>query len=161
MIAPLPPGNEFNEEEVVESNKTNIDERVSEDEERVAVVLQAAGNDDTVLRKVVRVGHTGAKPRPAKAILSNPQVVQDILKRKIALLSENIKVGSDRTKMQHQRLQVELRELNARKKNREIDLSLKYVRGVPTTAKSNKKNRISYHLKDLLSECWRHENKTH
>ncbi|KAL3274987.1 hypothetical protein HHI36_019761 [Cryptolaemus montrouzieri] len=50
--------------EVAESYITNIGEKVSEDKERVAVVLQATCYDDTVLQKVVKVGYAGTKPRP-------------------------------------------------------------------------------------------------
>ncbi|KAL3289175.1 hypothetical protein HHI36_003611 [Cryptolaemus montrouzieri] len=88
------------------------------------------------------------------------KVVNDVIERKKALLSENIKIGLDRTKMQQDQLRTD--ELKERTDRGEENLSLKYVNGVPTVSVNVRQSKTKYlgSHKCLLSECWRCEDKT-
>ncbi|KAL3284053.1 hypothetical protein HHI36_018222 [Cryptolaemus montrouzieri] len=122
---------------IEEHKSKNINERIARDMEAVSNIFKTSGIDESNLSKVIRVGRIRSKPRPIKAVLCSPQVVNDVIKHKKALLSKNIKIGLDRTKMQQDQLRTVLDEMKERTGRGEENLSLKYVNDVPTVSVNN------------------------
>ncbi|KAL3286479.1 hypothetical protein HHI36_000985 [Cryptolaemus montrouzieri] len=116
---------------IEEHKSTNINERIARDIEAVSIILKTSRIDESNLSKVIRFGCVGSQPRPIKAVLCSSIVVNDLIKHKKALLSENIKIGLDRTKMQQDQLRTVLDEMMKMTNRGEENLSLKYVNGVP------------------------------
>lgn len=92
--------------------------------------------------KVVRLGRKSDKPRPLKIVLPEINDVFSVLKNKKKLQSHStfnsIRISSDKTSQQRNHFNSIRRELDERKSNGELDLSIRYVRGSPTIVKNSK-----------------------
>ncbi|KAL3278013.1 hypothetical protein HHI36_013354 [Cryptolaemus montrouzieri] len=66
--------------DVEESKSVILSEKISNDKEIVSNFLRTVDVNDSNILKVVRVRRIGIKPRPIKAVLSSPQVVNDAAK---------------------------------------------------------------------------------
>lgn len=87
--------------------------------------------------KVIRLGKFNAdKPRPIKVIFQTTETPQYLLKHRTKL-STNIKLYWDQTPKQRNYMQNLQKQLRKREHDGESNLSIKYIKGVPTIIKQN------------------------
>jgi hypothetical protein len=91
--------------------------------------------------KVIRLGQLNAgKPRPVKIIFQNCETTRHLLKNR-SKLSNNIKLYGDQTPAQRSYMQNLQKELKKREQDGESNLSIKYIKGVPTITKQNNNSK--------------------
>lgn len=115
-----------------ESKATDTKEKIKEDKEIVSNILSKADLNGNNILKVIRVGRIGIKPRPIKAVLTSPDIVNQVFRCKKQLSLEDIKIGKDQTRMQQDLSRKILCEYRRRKADGESNLYLKYKSGLPT-----------------------------
>lgn len=115
-------------------NKADSDKEVTK--EIIATVSEVSK-----IKKVIRVGKTGEKPRPLKVILDNPQTALLVLRNKSKISHPSAKISADLTLNQRNHLKKLRNQLEKRISDGEANLTIKYVRGVPKIVdKVNPKN---------------------
>jgi hypothetical protein len=87
------------------------------------------------------LGKYNGSNRPIKVILDSEEQAMNILRSKLKLSSQHIKMFGDQTIMQRDTFRELKQELIDRKSRGETDISIKYVRGVPKIIRNqNSKN---------------------
>ncbi|CAG9814813.1 unnamed protein product [Phaedon cochleariae] len=89
---------------VKESSSEEISERIEADKKEVSKIMQKMDMSEATnnsIMKILRVGRAGGpKHRPVKVVFSNNQIVKQLLKSKMKLLSTPIRISDDQTRMQ-------------------------------------------------------------
>lgn len=82
--------------------------------------------------KIIRIGkYDESKTRPIKLCFDNQETAKNILRNKINLKEDSIRIYSDQTPYQ-QKLMLNLKtELKRRLENGETNLTIKYIKGIP------------------------------
>lgn len=115
--------------------------KVEADLKHVKDILSAIAPDmDVSSIKVQRLGKsTRNTAAPVKVMLSSKEDVFTILSVKKNLKGSdwNIQISPDRTQRQREKLNIVLDEMNKRKRNGEVGLFIKYIRGEPVIATKN------------------------
>lgn len=128
---------------VMESTSSDIEEKQKHDKIIVEdLVKPILDKPQEYIKKVIRIGKLGDKPRPIKVILQDSDTALKILKNKNRVNLALIKISSDMTIHQRNYLKELRSELERRKNAGENTLTIKYVRGIPTIVNniSNRKN---------------------
>lgn len=124
-----------------------VPERINHDEQYVCNVLSSILEDEPILRpqKVIRIGRRSAnRPRPLKAVFSNSATCKRVLRSKNRLAGtqfRNVSIQDDRTPAQLAHLQELRNELKRRMDAGEVNITIKYVRGIPTIVSNEPKNQ--------------------
>jgi hypothetical protein len=131
---------------IPECTSSNIDERVLHDKEEISKIINATSSDIKIPIKVIRLGksYQPNKHRPIKAIFSSAGDAFDILKNKKHILSclppTNMIIGisSDRTLFQRDQMKKLREKLAARQSSGEQNLTIKFVKGIPSIVNTDK-----------------------
>lgn len=123
-----------------ESTSTNFEDKINDD---LTNIITATSNisPDIIINKTIRIGKIGSKPRPLKVILNSSDTVLKILKNKTKLNHPTARVSSDLTSIQRNHILNLRTQLENRKANGEVNLTIKYVHGVPRIVTSANTNR--------------------
>lgn len=127
---------------LVESTSDSKDVRIAHDVSKVIELINKVPNVDINSVQAFRLGKViNNKPRPIKVILNHSDVVKNIFKNK-SLLQQgtNIRIASDQTPLQRQHLDKLRQTLEMRLSKGERDLTIKYVKGIPTITTITPKN---------------------
>ena len=106
---------------------------------------------DLAITKIIRLGKKfDNKPRPIKVILDSPIEVNFIFKNRNKLPNNRIKL--DYTPLQQKHMTKIYKELEDRKNNGEIDLTLKFVHNIPKIVKLESKPTIMENTQEDTQE---------
>jgi hypothetical protein len=81
--------------------------------------------------KCFRLGKYNGNNRPIKVILNSEEQAKNILKNKLHVRPNNVKIFGDQTIMQRDCYRELKQELNDRRARGETDISIKFIKGVP------------------------------
>lgn len=128
----------FNLEEV---NSTHPDQQEVNDKNQVKNILKSIPSIDLNNLRVTRLGAQKPtnKPRPLRVTLADHSQVLQVLKNKQTLITTNnkLKFKSDETPRQREYMKSLQSELLAKQENGQDNLTIKYVRGIPTIVPKN------------------------
>lgn len=129
-----------------------IDEQVGNTEERrdkdlnisEAVLNKISPDEPTHIVKTFRIGKNinNSRPRPIKVVLSDQYEAKRILRLKGNLLSTEfsaVTIKDDKTHKQMEFLKSVQDELKSRLNNGESNLTIKYIKSIPTIVKTDPK----------------------
>lgn len=128
---------------IEECDSNRLDDRISFDLVQINNVIKNILVDTSINPKVIRIGRSQAgKSRPIKAIFDSKSDVFDIIKNKRKLSQCNsslssINISTDRTLYQRETMKKLREELNQRTLKGEMDLTIKFVYGVPNIVKKS------------------------
>lgn len=123
-----------------EQTATENSARQFGDKKDAQETLQSVVSKNYKIIKTLRLGkYTPGKNRPLKVFLENQFEVREILRNRNKL-SDKLKIYSDQTPTQKIMMQELSQELNRRKNNGEVNLTIKYVKGIPKIVKTHPKN---------------------
>lgn len=124
---------------VAENTSTELNTRILHDQRQVSRVLQhllPETNFETV--EPIRLGKFDAsrsRPRPIKVVLPSENVVHDIIRKAPTLKNlrdpGNVKISFDKTRRQQEYYRQVKDELDTRTAAGEVNLRIKFMRGVP------------------------------
>jgi hypothetical protein len=142
---------------IEECNSNRLDDRISFDLVQINNVIKTILVDTSIIpKKVIRIGRSQAgKSRPIKVIFDSKSDVFDIIKNKRKLSQCNsslssINISTDRTLYQREAMKKLREELKQRTSKGEMDLTIKFVNGVPDIVK--KSEIISTHSQPQHSQ---------
>ncbi|PZC78580.1 hypothetical protein B5X24_HaOG202039 [Helicoverpa armigera] len=114
--------------------------RQKHDNEEVIKITKMLVEDCPIPIKCLRLGkYSPTKNRAIKVQFNNNNTPKQLLQNK-SKLPDNMRLFSDQTPSQRKYLLSLRDEMNKRIENGEKDLTIKYVKGVPSITKINKKN---------------------
>ena len=126
---------------MAERNSTEVNKRIEHDNNLVKQIINEDLGINANIKKVIRIGKVIngniSKCRPLKVICKDSEDALDILRNR-SKCKNNVKINNDLTLMQREKLKRVKTELIERKSNGEMNLTLKYIRGVPTITTANK-----------------------
>lgn len=124
--------------DVEESASSSIQTKIEEDKNKVEAILRQL-NIENGVERVIRLGRkVSNRNRPAKVTLKDRSLVLQALKAKRNKRDSNISIAADSTPLQREFLKNVREALAERQRSGETDLTIKYVRDIPTIIK--KKN---------------------
>ncbi|CAI6360305.1 unnamed protein product [Macrosiphum euphorbiae] len=142
---------------IEECDSNRLDDRISFDLVQINNVIKTILVETSIIpKKVIRIGRSQAgKSRPIKVIFDSKSDVFDIIKNKRKLSQCNsslssINISTDRTLYQRETMKKLREELNQRTSKGEMDLTIKFVNGVPNIVK--KSEVISTHSQPQQSQ---------
>lgn len=121
------------------------DERKEAAEEDVVSIRRLLDNIklNLPIKRTLRLGKKSDKPRPIKITLDSPQDAKNILKNRSKVRN---KIKCDETPLQQEHLKKIRAELKNRTEKGESDLTIKYVKGIPTIVHLQKNVKSSNRL---------------
>lgn len=124
-----------------ESSNVNREDKIADDSKTAKVLLSVVPDIDTSNIKITRLGRVGNNPRPLKIILEDSTQALQVLKSKAVIINRNnnIKISDDKTPSQREYLNNVRLALKRRIDAGEQDLTIRYIKGVPTIV-TKKKN---------------------
>ncbi|CAI6348838.1 unnamed protein product [Macrosiphum euphorbiae] len=140
---------------VIESDSNQSDVRIAHDREHVnnfLATIAESTNSVPVPIKVIRIGrYQSNKPRPLIITFGSVSDAFNIMKNKTKLLSRYpmISLSSDRTQYQRDHMKKLREELASRISKGEIDLTIKFIRGVPTIIQKSIINNVQNPIKNF------------
>ncbi|KAJ3661635.1 hypothetical protein Zmor_006023 [Zophobas morio] len=113
------------------SKETNV--RIQQDSTAISKIITEDLELSVNAKKVIRLGKVvdSSKPRPIKIVCKDADDALDLLRNRGKCLN-NIKLNNDLTPMQREKLKTLRNQLEERKSKGEKNLTLKYIKGVPT-----------------------------
>ncbi|CAI6350731.1 unnamed protein product [Macrosiphum euphorbiae] len=140
---------------VIESDSNQSDDRIAHDREHInnfLATIAESTNSVPVPIKVIRIGrYQSNKPRPLIITFGSVSDAFNIMKNKTKLLSRYpmISLSSDRTQYQRDHMKKLREELASRISKGEIDLTIKFIRGVPTIIQKSIINNVQNPIKNF------------
>jgi len=140
---------------VIESDSNQSDVRIAHDRDQVNNILASIAestNSVPVPIKVIRIGrYQTNKRRPLIIIFGSISEAFNIMKNKTKLLSRypTISLSSDRTQYQRDHMKKLREELVSRISNVDIDLTIKFIKGVPTITQKSIINNVQNSQKNV------------
>nr|CAH7727318.1 unnamed protein product [Callosobruchus chinensis] len=120
------------------------EDQATADSQHVKHILGSLSNDITVLDKPIRLGRfdqTKTRNRPVKVVLGGQQQVikciKNVAKVKTLNTYRGVGISNDRTVKQIEQYKMIKTELTRRQNAGEVNLKIKYIRGVPTIVSTN------------------------
>jgi len=133
---------------VIESDSNQSDVRIAHDRDQVNNILATIADSTNSIPlpiKVIRIGrYQSNKPRPLIITFGSISEAFNIMKNKTKLLSRypTVSLSSDRTQYQRDHMKKLREELASRISNGDLDLTIKFIRGVPTIIKKSIINNV-------------------
>lgn len=125
---------------ISELNDKNSKSRRDYDYEKVLNLITQLHDNCPKPIKTIRLGkYIPSKSRPIKVCFDNTHTPKCLLRSKTKT-TENIYIYSDQTPRQKKYLQILKEELNKRTEDGEKNLTIRYIKGVPTITVLNQKN---------------------
>lgn len=124
----------FNAEE---SSSDNLNDKIEHDKKQCIEIIKHVADINLDEVKVIRLGkNADGKVRPLKVILRNEVDALSVLRNKKKLpRTSKVSIQSDRTPMQRDYFNKIKAELTSRQDKGENDITMKYIRGIPTITK--------------------------
>lgn len=123
---------------IPESQKNSIPDKVVDDSNIIKNIFNSLLGESQI-KKVLRIGKKGDKPRPIKLITDSRDTILHLLRNKNKLSYEGIKISADLTINQRthmKQLQSEVRDRNQNGEN----LIIRYINGNPKILPAKEKN---------------------
>lgn len=125
---------------IPEQTSYSVEQRVLKDESEVLYIISQISKDIPKPVKIFRIGKfIPGKMRGLKVCFDKPEPAMQLLRSKDKIAS-NIKIYSDQTPAQRDYFLKTKNELNNRISNGEKDITIKYIKGIPSVVKSTPKN---------------------
>lgn len=125
---------------IPELSSTNTQERILKDESDVLNITTKVNENIPKPKKIYRIGkYDAGKMRKIKACYDTPEPAMLLLRNK-EKLPDSIKIYSDQTPAQQKYFMAIKDELTRRTESGELDLTIKYINGVPSIIKQASKN---------------------
>lgn len=126
---------------ITEPNSTDSTERQNKDKSEVLKIIRNTYADCPEPCKITRLGKFKPnKNRPVKVSFASEETAKNILRNKVNGNNDPIKIYNDQTPQQRQYLMNLKEKLKERKESGEINLIIKYIRGVPKIVEAQPKN---------------------
>jgi hypothetical protein len=126
---------------VPESSGTT-EQRQTKDATEIRKIISAI-TPEAIPQKIIRIGKPNSpNTRPLKVSLSNDLIAKEVLRNKNKLinsdLSRSISISDDKTPKQLEYLKNLRTELQLRRDNGEDNITIKYMKGIPSIIESKK-----------------------
>lgn len=126
---------------IPEQNSADTNENSDLDKSEVSKVIKILNPNYPEPEKTIRLGKYNVdKKRPIKVSFASQSTVISILRNKTKIKDYNVRIYSDQTPQQRSHLKRLKEELENRKTNGEMNLSIRYVKGVPKIIQIPPKN---------------------
>lgn len=128
------------------SEPTSKDPKERQEHDRTMVwnILKSIDPDCVEPKKVFRLGkYNPNKKRPIKACFESQNITKYILRHKSNVKNSEVKIFGDQTPQQQAYMKTLTEELDHRTKNGEINLRIKYIKGIPKIISAPSKNSTS------------------
>lgn len=122
---------------IQEPKSENLAERVDHDKREVQKIISLIITDCPEPEKILRLGkYQQDKVRLVKACFKSDETAKSILRNKSKVISTGFKIYADETPYQRATFLKLKKELEDRRTNGEMNLTIKYVKGEPTIVES-------------------------
>lgn len=127
-----------------ESKTKSTTERYEEEKVEIEKILKSIYSDCPQPGKIIRLGKFSAdRTRAIKVCFASEEVAKAILRNKNCLKDDHVKIFSDQTPHQRKHMQNLVRELDKRTADGELNLIIKYIKGIPKIVTSSEKKAPS------------------
>lgn len=123
---------------IPESQKNSIPDKIKEDSNIMKNIFNGLLGESQI-KKVLRIGKNGVKPRPIKLITDSRDTVLHLLRNRNKLSYDGIRISADLTINQRTHLKQLQSEVRDRNQNGE-NLTIKYIHGNPKILPVKEKN---------------------
>lgn len=124
-----------------EHHVDNIEERKEIDRCEADKIIKSIYPDCPRPEKIIRLGkYDGKKRRPLKICFPTQETAKTVLRNKVNLKVDGIRIYSDQTPKQQKDMKHLVTELHQRQENGEKNLMIKFIRGIPKIIKQETKN---------------------
>lgn len=126
---------------IPESIALDKEERIKTQKDEVMNILKKVHSTCPEPRKIIRLGkYTLGKHRPVKIFFDSQETTKHILKNKMQLKDEKLRIYTDQTPQQKTYLNKVTQDLKSRMEKGEDGITIKYVNNVPKIVKAIPKN---------------------
>lgn len=124
---------------LAEKHSVNSVERQENDRREVENIIKSINPNCKEVERVIRLGkYENNKIRPLKVCFASHETVKIILRNKLNVKLDGVRIYSDQTPQQQQFMINLKKELQQRQESGEEDLTIKYIKGIPKIIKQSK-----------------------